>query len=195
MHPDHSGVLAQSTRDFAHPARNVSVLGVEPGMKIADLGSGSGAYVLALAEALLMSGTVYAIDVQKELLRRIKNEAEKRGLTNVEIVWGNLEEKEGSKLAPKMDLVLISNLLFQLDDHKAVLSEAARVLKIGGRVAIIDWTESFGNMGPHTDAVVTKEEAYELARGAGLTFVKEFAAGAHHYGLIFRKTAPESDAK
>lgn len=195
MHPDHSGVLAQSTRDFAHPARNIAVLGVEPGMKIADFGSGSGAYVLALAEALLASGTIYAIDVQKELLRRIKNEAERRGHKNVEIVWGNLEEKDGSKLAPKLDLVLISNLLFQLDVHQAVLSEAARILKPGGRVAIIDWTESFGNMGPHADAVVTKEEAYELARGAGLTFVKEFPAGAHHYGLIFRKTDPDEDAK
>lgn len=195
MHPDHSGVLAQSTRDFAHPARNIAALGVEPGMKIADFGSGSGAYVLALAEALLASGTVYAIDVQKDLLRRIKNESERRGHTNVEIVWGDLEQKEGSKLAPKLDLVLISNLLFQLDDHKAVLSEAARILKPDGRVAIIDWTESFSGMGPHVDAVVTKENAYELAREAGLTFVKEFPAGAHHYGLIFRKTDPEAKAE
>lgn len=195
MHPDHSGVRAHET-SFAHPPRAVSALGIEPGMHIADFGAGSGAYVLALAEALLSSGTVYAIDIQKDLLRRIKNHADAKGYTNVEIIWADLEQEGGSKLAETIDLVLISNLLFQLDDHAAVVREATRILKSGGRLAIIDWTDSFGGMGPAKDAVVTQEKAYELARSAGLVFVKEFSAGSHHYGLIFSKPdAPGGEAK
>lgn len=188
MNP-HQGGLSHRAHGFAHPARNVSALGIEPGMKIADFGAGSGAYVNLMAEALLSSGTVYAIDIQKDLLRRIKNETAKHGHTNVEILWGDLEETGGSKLNSILDLVLISNLLFQVRDKQAVLDEAVRVLKPGGRVAIIDWAESFGGLGPTKEMVVTKEAAYEHARKAGLTFVKEFPAGAHHYGLIFRKTA------
>ncbi len=191
MNPQQGG-LSHRTHGFAHPARNVSALGIEPGMKVADFGAGSGVYVNLIAEALLGSGTVYAIDIQKELLRRIKNEAARRGHTNVEILWGDLEEEGGSKLGSVLNLVLISNLLFQVRDKDAILIEAARVLKPGGRVAIIDWSESFGGLGPAKEMVVTKEAAYEHARKAGLTFVKEFPAGAHHYGLIFRKTAGEA---
>ncbi len=186
MHP-HQGVSSHEKR-FAHPERNIAFFGIEPGMKVADFGAGSGVYIHLISDALLKSGTVYAIDIQKDLLRRIKNEADKRGASNVEIIWGDLEEEEGSKLSQHIDLVLISNLLFQLNDPRAVMREAERVLKPGGRVIIIDWSDSFSHMGPHPDAVVTKDAAYALARGTQLTFVKEFNAGAHHYGLIFRKS-------
>lgn len=173
---------------FAHPARNVAALGVQPGMKIADFGSGSGAYVLAIAKELQGSGHVYAIDIQKDLLRRIKNEAEKAGHKNVEVLWGDLEAENGSKIADNtLELVLISNLLFQIEDKRQVIAEAKRVLRPNGRLAVIDWSESFGGLGPHKDDVVTKEQVLTLARAVELTFVKEFPAGAHHYGLIFRK--------
>lgn len=190
MHP-HQGDSAHEKHRFAHPARNVSAFGIEPGMKIADFGAGSGAYVNLIAQELLGSGAVYAIDIQKDLLRRIKNEAAKRGHKNVEVIWGDVEEDGGSKLGPVLDIVLVSNLLFQVRDKTGVLLEAARSLRSGGRVIIIDWSESFGGMGPAEGHVVTKEHAYEHARKAGLTFVREFPAGAHHYGLIFRKTADE----
>ena len=64
-----------NTAGFAHPVRNVDALGIEPGQTIADFGSGSGAYVLAIAEKLHNKGHVYAVDVQQDLLRRTKNEA------------------------------------------------------------------------------------------------------------------------
>lgn len=187
MHP-HQGLSSHGKR-FAHPARTIDAFGIEPGMKIADFGAGSGAYVNLIAKALLKSGTVYAIDIQKDLLRRIKNEANAHHLTNVEVIWGDVEEEGGSKLASVLDIVLISNLLFQVRDKDGVLIEAARALRPGGRVIIIDWSESFGGLGPTEEMVVSKEKAYEHARKAGLTFVREFPAGAHHYGLIFRKTA------
>jgi ubiquinone/menaquinone biosynthesis C-methylase UbiE len=177
---------------FAHPQRNVAVLGIQPGMRVADFGSGSGAYVLAIAKELAASGHVYAIDIQKDLLRRTHNEAAQYGYKNVEVLWGDLEAKHGSKIADgTLDLVLISNLLFQVEGADAVVREAARILRPSGRVVIIDWEESppagGQRLGPHKDEVVTREEAYALAQGAGLSFVSEFNAGAHHYGLIFRK--------
>jgi ubiquinone/menaquinone biosynthesis C-methylase UbiE len=194
MHPPQG--VSHSTLGFAHPPRNVAALGIEPGMKVADFGAGSGAYVRAIAEALLGSGTVYALDIQKDLLRRIKNDADAKGFKNVEILWGDLEEEGGSKLAKdSMDVVLISNLLFQVKDKKYVVQEARRILRPLGRLAIIDWTDSFGGLGPIKDDVVTKEDAYELARAAGLVFVKEFPAGAHHYGLVFRKTKENASGK
>ena len=133
-----AAVFSHALTGFAHPARNVSALGVEPGMKVADFGSGSGAYVLAIAEALAGSGQVYAIDIQKDLLRRTKNEAEKKGYKNVEILWADLEAPLGSKIADDaLELVLVSNLLFQIEDKRQVLHEAKRILRPNGRLAVM----------------------------------------------------------
>ena len=176
------------TTGFAHPARNVGALGIEPGMTVADFGAGSGAYVLAIASRLAGSGKVYAIDVQRDLLRRINTDADKKGLTTVNVLWGDLEKPQGSKLGDaSCDLVLISNLLFQLEDKMTPLKEAMRILRPRGRLAIIDWQESFGGMGPIKSHVVDKKNAHQLAIGAGFELVREFDAGAHHYGLVFRK--------
>lgn len=173
---------------FAHPPRNVQALAIEPGMSVADFGSGSGAYALLIAEALAGSGHVYAIDVQKDLLRRTFNEARRRNLQTVKVLWGDLERPNGSKLADDAaDLVLISNLLFQVEEKGAVIAEAYRILRRGGRLAIIDWTESFGGMGPDRHSVFPKDEARRVAENTGFAAANEFAAGAHHYGLIFRK--------
>jgi SAM-dependent methyltransferase len=124
--------------------------------------------------------------VQKDLLRRIHNDVEKRGF-KVSVLWGDLEKPGGSKLADaSCDLVLISNLLFQLEDKTVPLAEAKRILKPRCRLVIIDWQESFGGMGPIKGHVVDKKTAHELANDAGFELMREFDAGAHHYGLIFR---------
>lgn len=159
-------------------------------MEIADFGAGSGAYALLIAEALEGYGRVYAVDIQRDLLRRIGNEASRRGFKNVEPVWADLGSEGASKLDDSsLDLVLVSNLLFQVESKKGVLAEARRVLRGSGRLAVIDWSDSFGGMGPQKSDVVTKEKALALAREAGFELQREFPAGAHHYGLIFKRAA------
>lgn len=185
QHVAHSKPL--NTEKFAHPARNVAALGIQSGMRVADFGAGSGAYALLIAEQLSGSGAVYAIDVQRELLRRIHNEAVRLGYKNVEVIWADLEIPRASKLADgSIDLVLISNLLFQVPDKAPVLREARRIVKPTGRVIVIDWSGSFGGMGPIEEDVVEREAALELSRNAGLDLEREFAAGVHHYGLFLR---------
>lgn len=171
---------------FANPEENVRKIGIQEGNRVADFGSGSGAYALALARAVGRTGVVYAIDVQKTLLARLKNIATQQHLDTIETVWGNIETINGTHLKNALvDVALLSNVLFQVDDREATLMEARRVVKPGGRVAVIDWTDSFNGMGPHRNDVVSKEKIRELAAHAGLTFEREFPAGTHHYGLVF----------
>ena len=56
-----------------------------------------------------------------------------------------------------MDVVLIVNTLFQVEDKNGLVEEAWRVVAPGGRAVVIDWKDSFDNMGPHPSHVVSKD--------------------------------------
>lgn len=185
----HQPHTVHSTSGFTHPGKNLESLAIEPGMHVADFGAGSGHYTLGIAEQLGKSGRVYAVEVQKDLLRRLHTEAHKRGLQErIEFIWGDLESPGGSKIADgHLDLVLVSNLLFQVPDKAAIFREARRVMKPSGRLAIIDWSASFGGLGPRREDIVTKDDALEIARTHGFELLREFTAGAHHYGLLLRQ--------
>lgn len=173
------------TAGFAHPARNAVLFGIGQGMSVADFGAGSGAYIWPIAEALANTGHIFAIDVQQDLLKRIHNEGERRGITNLKIIWADLEKSKSSKIANhSLDVVLISNLLFQVENKDAVLAEARRIVKPAGKLAVIDWSDSFGGMGPHKRSVVTKEAGLTLIERGGFRVDFEFPAGAHHWGVV-----------
>ncbi len=173
---------------FSDPKRNVEQLGLTPGMKVVDMGAGSGFYTLAAAELVGGSGRVYAVDIQKELLDRIKNEAAKRRLTNIEAIWGDIEKAGGTKLqAGIADAVIVSNVLFQIEQKAVFVDEIKRILKPKREVLIVDWTDSFGGMGPDGKSIVTEEAAKQLFESHGFMLTRSIRPGDHHYGLIFSK--------
>ena len=121
---------------FIKPEEIIKNFEIRQGMVVADFGSGSGHYVLAIAKKMNNSGVVYAIDIQKNLLETIKSEAVKQHLSNVEIIWADIEGKEGTKLANgTLDFAIASNILFQINDKEALAREIKRTLKSGGRAA------------------------------------------------------------
>ena len=173
---------------FSDPKHNIEQLGLSDGNVVADLGAGSGFYTIEAAKAVAPRGRVYAIDVQKDLLERLKKEAERIHVRNIEVLAGDLEKLGGSKLRESScDVAIASNVLFMLDDKKSFLLEAKRILKLNGRLLVIDWSASFNQMGPHPDHVVYKDEALKMAKSVGFEFDREISAGAHHYGIIMRK--------
>ncbi len=173
---------------FSDPVKNVEQSGIIPGMDIADLGSGSGLYSIEAAKELMATGRVYAIDTQKELLSKLKNEAVRQGLYNLEVIWGDIEKINGTKLRDaSIDLVFLCNVLFQLEDKENIVKEVKRILKPAGRILIVDWTDSFGGIGPKPEMVVTKEFAMDTFEAQGFHLDREIRAGSHHYGLIYKK--------
>ncbi len=172
---------------FLDPKENVSSFGLREGDIVADFGAGSGTYAFLAAATVAPNGKVYAVDVQRDFLPAIRDGAKERNLKNVEVIWGDIEIPGGSKLREKLaDFVIAANVLFQATDKKGLITEMKRVLKDGGKVVVIDWSESFGNLGPAKEHVVTEDEARGLFEQAGFTFVKEIPAGKYHYGMLFR---------
>jgi ubiquinone/menaquinone biosynthesis C-methylase UbiE len=173
---------------FSDPEKNIAQLSLGEGNYVADFGSGSGFYSFAAAQAVGSTGRVYSLDIQKDLLQKVKKEAQIRHLANIEIIWADLEHLGGSKLREaSIDAVILANVLFQIENKDNSILEIKRILKKGGRVLIIDWLSSFGGLGPQAKDVLSKEKAQDLFIKHGFTFDREISAGAQHYGLILRK--------
>ncbi len=173
---------------FASPEEILKELPLDEGDHVADFGAGSGAYAIIASKRVGSSGRVYAIDVNKELLAKVKNDAAKSGVHNLEIIWGNVENPNGSKLAPSaVDRVIISNMLFQAEDKEGVVKEAGRILKPSGLALVVDWSGSYGGLGPKENDILKPAEVRKMFLNASFAEVKEVRAGEYHYGIIFRR--------
>ena len=171
---------------FANPKQNVAKLGLQEGMKVADFGAGTGFYVKALSEKVGHTGRVYAIEVQKDMVKKLEHDLKEWGITNVECIWGDIENESGTKLADNsMDAVVISNVLFQASDKLGLIDEAKRITKQGGKILLIDWQESYSGMGPAPIHVISEKSAKELFLNRGFKKAESIPHSDHHYGIIF----------
>lgn len=174
---------------FADPQTNLRQANLSPGMTVVDFGAGSGAYTIAAARLVAPAGQVYAVEIQKGLLETIKKAAETEHLgDNVKLIWGDIEQQGGVNLADNLaNLVIVSNVLFAARSMYTLALEAKRILKTDGKIMVIDWSDSYGGLGPKTENIISPEEVKKTFTSAGLSVVSEFVAGEHHYGLIFSK--------
>jgi len=171
---------------FANPEQNVARLSLQEGMRVADLGAGTGYYARAAAKRVGHTGRVYAVEVQKDMVKKLEQELKEWYIANVDCIWGNIEKLNGTKIAEgSMDAVIISNVLFQADDKIGLIDEAKRILKKNGKLLLIDWSTPLSGKGQAHHYIVSPEKAKSLFEGRGFKTVETIEASDHHYGIIF----------
>ena len=162
---------------FSDPIQNVLEFGFIPGDTVVDFGAGAGHYSHVLSQTVGSEGKVIAVDIQKEMLARLKNEARKFGKDNIEVVWSDVEKQNGTNLRDGMSAgAVLSNILSMVEDKAGTIREAKRVIRPNGRICVVEWTNK-----------ISRDRMKELFTEAGLKFERVFEAGSHHYGMTFRK--------
>jgi cyclopropane fatty-acyl-phospholipid synthase-like methyltransferase len=125
--------------EWQEPERVVAALELEPGARVADLGSGGGYFTFRLARAVGPAGRVYAVDVDEGLNAYVAGRAREEGLANVEVI---LAEYADPKLPEPVDLVFTSNTYHHIEDRPRYFENAKKYLRPNGRVAILEYSEA-----------------------------------------------------
>lgn len=111
-------------------------LEIGAGMRVADIGAGSGYHTLRLSPAVGPRGTVYAEDIVEAYISGLRREAERRKLSNIRIVVGTPEDP---KLPAKsIDRAVLVHMYHEVENPYALLWHLAGSLKPGARVGVID---------------------------------------------------------
>ena len=170
---------------FSDPDKNLAQLGLAEGMKVADLGAGTGYYSIVAGRRVGNGGRIYAVEVQKDLLDRLKSNATNEQVRNIEVIWGSIDTIGGTKLREGLiDRAILANTLFQIEqkDRDNLALEIKRILKVGGKLLVVDWLPG-SPLSPKN--CLPRMIAENLFNKNGFTLEKTFNAGYHHYGLVF----------
>jgi ubiquinone/menaquinone biosynthesis C-methylase UbiE len=146
--------------------RVVDAIGVKPGDRVADLGSGSGLFSRPIAQRVGPTGVVYAVDVEPGLLTVVARSAKEAGLTNLRTV---LAAGDDSKIPEPVDLIFVCDTLHHIPDQGPYLKRLVRHLKPGGRLVLIDFDRNWPR--GHESMVYAKTDLEAWVTGAGLTLV------------------------
>ena len=167
---------------WQQPDAVIRALDIQPGDRIADIGAGGGYFTFRLADAVGREGTVYAVDIDDDMTKYLRNRAEKDGYHNVDVVLATPTDP-GLPTAG-VDLIFTCDTYHHFDNPSAYFAQLKGALRPGGRVAIIDyrpegfWQRLFGH--------ATASNAIENdMRAAGYRVVDNYAFLSRQSFVVF----------
>ncbi len=166
------------------PDEVIAQIPLKKGEVVADIGAGTGYFALHIARVVGESGRVFAVDFQREMLGKITEKlAAPRSPSNVELLEG--EAASTALPAQSCDVVFMANIWHELDHHAAVLAEAARILRPGGKLAILDWRAALpAPPGPPTEHRISSDQAQTTMKNHGWLVKKATAVGIYSYLIL-----------
>lgn len=161
--PENLGMLEAPDRAaWQKPDQIMDALNIADGSRVADIGAGSGWFTVHLARRIGPKGTVYAQDVQRQMLEAIRRRVQREGLRNVETRLG--ESTSPNLPEGILDAVLVVDTYpeVEVDDRVMFLNHLADALKPSGRLGIVNYKPGRGGPGPdegRVDAATVERDA------------------------------------
>ncbi len=189
MHHHHGFTDADKwARVFDDPARDawqkphevILALALKPDAVVADIGAGTGYFSVRLAN-MLPQGTVYAEDVEPDMVKHLGARAQTDKLPNLKAVAGAFDDP---KLPSKVDLALLVDVYHHIDQREVFFKRLRAALKDGGRVAIIDYTAESPDGPPKAMRIPAKTVKAEMAQ-AGFVVQAEHTFLPKQFFIVF----------
>jgi predicted methyltransferase len=112
-------------------------LALKPGMAVMDVGAGTGYYSRRIASLVGARGTVYAIDVQPEMIAMLHDVAKRPGLNHIKPILGT--EKSVTVPDSVADMAIMVDVYHELEFPAEMLASVIRALRPGGRVVFVEY--------------------------------------------------------
>jgi SAM-dependent methyltransferase len=176
-----SHVFDDPKRDaWQMPHQVISALQLSPDALVADIGAGTGYFAVRLAN-LRPRATVYAVDVEPDMVRYLGERAGREGLKNLKPVAGRAEDPG---LPEKVDLALFVDTYHHIENREAYFRRLAASLKPGARLAVIDFRLDSPE-GPPKSARIAPERVKSELDKAGYALQAEHTFLPYQYFLVF----------
>lgn len=171
---------------FFEPARLLKVMGLGRHVEnVVEFGCGYGTFTIPAAR--LVSGTVYAIDIDAECIRMTQQEAKRQGIKASKFIERDFIENGTGLEDSSVDYAMLFNIL-HVEHPLGLLQEARRVLKPDGRVGIVHWNyDPATPRGPSMDIRPTPQQCIQWAQASGFSSPEQLDLPPYHYGIILRK--------
>ena len=165
------------------PDMALDALKIPKGASVADIGAGSGYMTVRLAKRVGPAGTVYANDLQPQMLEMLRRRLEKEKITNVTLVQGTVDDP---KLPPaSVDLELMVDVYHELSQPQVVLRALRQALKPGGRLVLLEYRKEDPSIPIRLEHKMTVAEAKMEVEAEGFTLSKVDESLPRQHILIF----------
>ena len=179
-------LLSEQREAALHPEALLRRLGLHSGQTMADIGCGPGFFTIPAAEIVGDEGVILAADIQGEMLSAVRSRAAEHGLTNVHVV--KTSDKEIPIPDASCDMVLMAFVLDEVAQRSSFLHRAARLLKPGGRLVVLEWEKEQQPDGPPLTDRISPEELLADASAAGLYLDEQRELNDQQYICAFTRT-------
>lgn len=165
-----------------NPEGTLKRIGMGKNSVFCDIGAGTG--VFTVPAALLTKNTVYALELNEELIAVIREKASRSRLPNIEAI--KVGSEPSGPRDHSVDIALMATVLHEISDQSGFLENVRRMLKEDGRAAVIEFHKRKTPMGPPTAHRMGREEVIKAMRKSGFQLFDDFDLGENFYCLVFQ---------
>ncbi len=181
-----AGWLDRSEREREEqPEKALDLIGIQPGMTVADVGAGTGYMTLRIAKRVGPDGKVYANEIQPEMLERLSENAQRAGLNNIETVLGS--EGDAKLPAGKMDLIVLIDVYHEFSRPQEMLQSLRRSLKPDGRLVLLEYKKEDPAIPIRPDHKMTTADVKIEVEAEGYKLDKVIDTLPRQHIIFFRK--------